>query len=503
MIISTPNRVVARVAGLAALIIGIAASILVWRAGLTLSHYDARAHLVVARRILDSLTPGWVQIGAVWLPLPHLLNLFPSQIDVLYRTGLSGVAMSIASYVIACAALATLIHHRTGSRAAALAGTSVLALNPNVLYLQSTPMTEALLLGLLTWSVLETSRWAERPTEIGAWRPGVLLAAACLTRYEAWPVTVAALAAAWYTRQRCDRPPNGGRHEILRVAVWPAAAIVGFFILSRATTGAWFVTGGFYVADNTALGRPFAALQQVFWGVRVLGGLPTAVMATIAAVIVLWQALRSERHRPALIALALAGTAALPVYAFFEGHPFRVRYMVPLFAAAAACVGIVVGWLPRLRVMAASLVLTIVAGDAVFNIRDAAMVREAQWDVPNSRGREVVTRCLQDRHDGEPILASMGSLAHYMHETSRAGFAIEDFLHEGNGDLWMAARSRPRAYVRWVLVEEQAEGGDELAAQSRAEPDYLAGFDRLCAGGGVALYGTTRRSGSRTAPDTR
>ena len=29
--------------------------------GLTLAHYDAKAHLVVSRRILDSLTPGWEQ----------------------------------------------------------------------------------------------------------------------------------------------------------------------------------------------------------------------------------------------------------------------------------------------------------------------------------------------------------------------------------------------------------------------------------------------------------
>jgi hypothetical protein len=33
------------------------------RLGLALAHYDARAHLVVARRILDSLCPGWQQIG--------------------------------------------------------------------------------------------------------------------------------------------------------------------------------------------------------------------------------------------------------------------------------------------------------------------------------------------------------------------------------------------------------------------------------------------------------
>src|SRR5512135_1969209 len=59
-----------------------------WRyhdAGLTLSHYDTKGHLVVARRIIDSLTPGWRQFGALWLPLPHLLNLLPVQVDAWYR----------------------------------------------------------------------------------------------------------------------------------------------------------------------------------------------------------------------------------------------------------------------------------------------------------------------------------------------------------------------------------------------------------------------------------
>jgi hypothetical protein len=62
-------------------------------AGLTLSHYDAKAHLVVARRVFDSLTPSWEQIGAVWLPLPHVLNALPVQIDWMYRTGASAIAI--------------------------------------------------------------------------------------------------------------------------------------------------------------------------------------------------------------------------------------------------------------------------------------------------------------------------------------------------------------------------------------------------------------------------
>ena len=79
------------------------------RLGLTLSHYDARGHLVVARRIVDSLTPGWQQIGAVWLPLPHLLNAIPVQVDPFYRTGASGVAISITAFALATGSLAWLI----------------------------------------------------------------------------------------------------------------------------------------------------------------------------------------------------------------------------------------------------------------------------------------------------------------------------------------------------------------------------------------------------------
>ena len=85
---------------LAAALLGVAAAVLYYQQELTLSHYDAKGHLVVARRIFDSLRPGWWQIGAVWLPLPHLLNMLPVQIDWLYRTGLSAVAMSIASFSV-------------------------------------------------------------------------------------------------------------------------------------------------------------------------------------------------------------------------------------------------------------------------------------------------------------------------------------------------------------------------------------------------------------------
>ncbi len=86
-----------------AAILGAIAAVHYHHLGLTLSHYDARGHLIVARRIFDSITPGWQQIGAVWLPLPHLLNAVPVQIDAFYRSGASAVAMANDATEIATA----------------------------------------------------------------------------------------------------------------------------------------------------------------------------------------------------------------------------------------------------------------------------------------------------------------------------------------------------------------------------------------------------------------
>ena len=116
------------------------------------------------------------------------------------------------------------------------------------------------------------------------------------------------------------------------------------------------------------------------------------------------------------------------------------------------------------------------------------MVREAQWDVAHSRGRSAVTAYLTREWDGQPIMASMGSLAHYMQETSRAGFRIKDYLHEGNGDLWKEALKNPHPHAAWILIEERAEGGDMIAALVRANPTFLTGYTRVAEGGGVALY---------------
>jgi len=118
------------------------------------------------------------------------------------------------------------------------------------------------------------------------------------------------------------------------------------------------------------------------------------------------------------------------------------------------------------------------------------MVLEAQLDRPNGfERRDKVTSYLLRHRQGEKVLVSFGSLSHYVHELSAAGFRVRDFIHEGNDVIWNAALEHPYAHAGWILAEERAEGGDVLSARAAEDPKrFLENFERVAEGGGVALY---------------
>jgi hypothetical protein len=463
-------------------IAALAGSFAAWhyaQAGLTLTHYDARAHLVVARRVADSLTPGWRQFGAVWLPLPHLVNFVPVQWDWAFRSGATAVAVSIGMLSWGLASLARYLYRTTGSLVAALAAPALILLNPNVLYLQSTPMTEPMLIGFALVAMDRLDQYLRRTggSAGAAWA----LTALVMTRYEGWLIAAALLLVTAFARMR------EGRRIVPLLWQLPFAAIVLFFVLSWASTGVWFVSSGFFVPESELLHNLENVFRHLREGIRDLTGSILLWTGAGGAIVALFMA---RRRAQALLPLALSTAIGLPLMAFYQGHPFRVRYLVTMIVAAAALAGWLIAVLPR-RAQAVAAVL-LVGGAWWFRPpldHAAPMVIEAQRESPMRVGREQVTARLLDRGDHSPILASMGSLGHYMQEAAHAGFALRDFLHEGNGDLWLEAIKQPRRSVRWILMEELAEGGDALAQRARTDPAFLDGFERLEEGGGLVLYG--------------
>jgi len=67
--------------GLLAAMVSFTALLYFLQRDLILIYGDAEGHINIARRIFDSRTPGLLQIGTVWLPLPHLLTPFVSGVE--------------------------------------------------------------------------------------------------------------------------------------------------------------------------------------------------------------------------------------------------------------------------------------------------------------------------------------------------------------------------------------------------------------------------------------
>jgi hypothetical protein len=164
---------------------------------------DAVAHINIARRVFDSRTPGLLQLGTVWLPLPHLLMIPFLLSDTTWQSGIGGSIPSMVAYVLGAAGVFRLLRSALSAssepdalaRIAAWLGAIAYAANPNLIYLQITAMTESLYLALFIWAVVYFSDFVRQSSQkdgppdaasSSLIKCGLCLAAACLTRYDGW-----------------------------------------------------------------------------------------------------------------------------------------------------------------------------------------------------------------------------------------------------------------------------------------------------------------------------
>jgi len=228
-----------------AVAISIASFFYFLRHGQLLLYGDAVAHINIARRVFDSQTPGLLQLGTVWLPLPHLL-MAPFLVSVaLWQTGIGGSIPSLFAFVLGVLGVFRLVRDllvslysdrsddQTGRelRVAAWLSATMFALNPNLIYLQTTAMTEPVYLAFFIWSVVffadAIRRCASSETAAAnksLVKTGFCLFGACLTRYDGWFLAALMIAViialAWIGNFRALRP--GARKLILLAGAAPA-----------------------------------------------------------------------------------------------------------------------------------------------------------------------------------------------------------------------------------------------------------------------------------------
>jgi hypothetical protein len=198
---------------------------------------DAVAHINIARRVFDSRTPGLLQLGTVWLPLAHLLMIPFVASRFLWQTGIGGSIPSMLAYVFSVAGIFRLVRtvlpepRDPVSRCAAWLAAAIFAFNPNLIYLQTTAMTEPLYFAFFIWAVVFFAGSIRKCVagEVGLAnsllvKSGLCVVGACFTRYDGWflagVMSVLILALAWVGGFTALRP--GAKKFVLLAAAAPA-----------------------------------------------------------------------------------------------------------------------------------------------------------------------------------------------------------------------------------------------------------------------------------------
>ena len=265
-----------------------------------LAYPGAMSRLLIARRVLDSPTPGLSQLGGVWLPLPQLLALPTVWLNAWFYSGLAGTAVSMVSYVLATRYLYRAALGLTGNRVAGVVAGGVFAASPGVLYLQSTPLPDLLLIACLSAALYHLVRW----TQTGAYRQLAATAAAMLlgslTSYLAWVVNVAVIAVIAGVAWR--RQPGDGlsarRHRA-------QADLVFYATLGCSGVAAWLIWNQAHVHNALYVdGGPLA--RPPLWGsgpeVAVLAVIPAALLAGYLATVAADRGWRRRHAAPMAVA---------------------------------------------------------------------------------------------------------------------------------------------------------------------------------------------------------
>lgn len=181
---------------LVALVMGSAVAVWSVASGHALDYDDASSHLTIARRLWDSTSPGFSQLGTVWLPVPHIL-LAPFTLSLwAWRTGASGAFLGVLCLVVTSSSLYRIAARLGYGRAARLSCVAVFLVNPSVLYIHTTALTEPVLIAGIAASLSGITRWATSERQLSGGElavfAGIPAGAAVLSRYEGWAYFLAA-----------------------------------------------------------------------------------------------------------------------------------------------------------------------------------------------------------------------------------------------------------------------------------------------------------------------
>src|SRR5947207_372976 len=234
--LTTPRKT-PRTAVVLAYIAAAAATIWSAKTNSMLLYGDARAHLNVARHVTDGLQTGFTQLGSVWLPMPHILLVPFAASRALWHSGVAGAIVGVECFVYASVKIFNIVDDLTDNRLAAWVGFLLFIANLNMLYVQSTPLTEPVLLAFMVGATYHLVRWMRTLSVRDLMWAAILTMLASLTRYEGWALLIAGVAVVTYWGLLADRRRKSQQANLVLYGIVGGYGILLWFIYNLTIFG--------------------------------------------------------------------------------------------------------------------------------------------------------------------------------------------------------------------------------------------------------------------------
>lgn len=448
---------------------------------------DAYGHLRVARAVLDGPSVSFAQLGGVWLPLPQVLMLPFIWNDYLWRTGLAGSIPAMAGYIVSCIYLYLAARRLTHNGCTSYVGTLVFILNPNILYLQATPLSETVCIATSTMACYYFLVWIQEN------QPKYLIFAAgstffaILARYDGWALFFALLILSvyigWMKHQRWSEIEGN---------------FILFGTLSGLGIGLWLLWDMIIFGDPLYFqhGQYSSQAKQFGFGNQNIGFLQEHILFTYHD---LWQSLRYytlasiDTLGPVLFSLAAlslvifvarrrfslevfgALTFLVPfgfyVLSLYTGqaillipeavpahtnlHFYNARYGAEMVAPAAIFIALLASYwrLLALRrfwsIMGYSVIAIFITVQTILVASGGVISLQDGQDGRSCAIYHQINIYLAQHYTGGKILEDVFTSGI---DGLDAGVDFKDIINEGSGKSWTAALHNPEAYVDWIIM---------------------------------------------------
>lgn len=491
--------------------------------GLILLYADSYFHLNIARRVIDGITPGLVQLGTVWLPIPHITMLPFVWSDLLWRTGIAGSIPSMIAFIFSSYLIFLILKKLTESLFISFFAGLLFVLNPNILYLQSIPMTEIIFILTALSSIYFLILWVKEFHRIYKIKwlifSSIFAFLGSLVRYEGWFLILAEVLVILYVYvfiYRKDR--NNVDLKMLEgdslIFLFPATlGVITWFFYNWVIFGnpLEFLSGKYsaYYQQLSFLeqgklftkGNLHSSVESIVWSVIDNSGYVLIVALLIFSCIALpvflrrFFLLRKITRNGQLLILSLFllfSPAIFQVYSLYEGNTilyvsevfpteriFNVRYGILVFPGVVIALGIIVSLLRGSRFLLIPLIgiqlLVFLMG-----YQSVSSFDDGKYGMSSANKSSDAKECWEYltmlRKEHELVLAS--SLVNDIYIPNYK-IQFKNIIHEGSYKYWQESLSNPAQYATWILMQED---DFDPIYQLRNNPDLEQKFykDKQC-----------------------